>query len=83
MNLTSELEVANTRVKLADLESRYEELRREVWPDDRLRLITMRSLKKLINQFTEEIVRYQTRLPSNAQSAEPGERRPMQPSQHE
>jgi hypothetical protein len=61
MTLTSELEVANTRAKLAELESRYDVLRREATPDDRIRQVTMRSLKRLINQFTEEIARYEAR----------------------
>jgi hypothetical protein len=80
MILTSELEVANTRAKLATLEARYQKLRSEEWREDELRLASMRSLKKLINQFTEEIVRYQTRQPANGkpdngQAADAGDRR--------
>jgi hypothetical protein len=58
-NLTSDVEVANTRKKLADLETRYEELRISDEYDTRLQEMTMRSLKKLINQLKEEIIRYE------------------------
>lgn len=59
MNLTTDIEVTNTRKKLAELESRYEELKTSNEYDEHLRQMTMRSLKKLINQFKEEIVRYE------------------------
>lgn len=59
MNLTSEIEVVNTRKKLAELETRYEELRVSDEYDKRLRELTMRSLKRLINQLKEEIIRYE------------------------
>jgi hypothetical protein len=59
MNLSSDIEVANTRKKLAELETRYEELQGSDEYDKRLRELTMRSLKKLINQLKEEIIRYE------------------------
>ena len=59
MILNSQTEVDNTRVKLEMLESRYEALRDETGEDEELRAVTMRSLKKLINQFKEEIIRYE------------------------
>lgn len=61
MTLNSELEVANTRRKLARLEARYEAVRSDPDRDERLRQLTMTSLKRLINQFTEEIARYEAR----------------------
>ena len=63
MILGSELEVANTQAKLVELEARYDALRRDPSPDDRVRQVTMRSLKRLINQFTEEIARYRAHQP--------------------
>lgn len=60
MNLANDTELANTRAKLADLEARYEELQNEPTEDEHLREVTLRSLKKYINQFKEEIIRYQT-----------------------
>jgi hypothetical protein len=59
MNLKNETELANTRAKLALLEARYEEQQRELSEDEKLREATMRSLKRYINQFKEEIARYE------------------------
>ena len=61
MSLQSEREVAHTREKLARLEARYEALRSEADGNRRLRELSMISLKRLINQFREEIVRYESR----------------------
>jgi hypothetical protein len=58
MELSSEFEVANTRRKLARLEARYEALREGANENARLRELSMISLKRMINQFTEEIARY-------------------------
>ncbi len=63
MGLNSEREVANTRVKLARLEARYEALRNDTKGNPRVRELSMISLKRLINQFTEEITRFETRHP--------------------
>ena len=59
MNLANDVELANTRAKLAELEARYEELRNETAEDEHIRQVTMRSLKRYINQFKEEIARYE------------------------
>jgi uncharacterized protein involved in exopolysaccharide biosynthesis len=59
MNLANEVELANTRAKLAELETRYEELRSETAEDEHIQQVTMRSLKRYINQFKEEIARYE------------------------
>lgn len=59
MSLANEVEVANTRAKLAELEARYEELRNDTVEDEHVRQVTMRSLKRYINQFKEEIARYE------------------------
>ena len=64
MSLNNEREVANTRMKLARLEARYEALRRDANGDRRLRELSMTSLKRLINQFNEEIARYEARQPA-------------------
>jgi hypothetical protein len=49
MALTSEQQVANTRVKLARLETRYEALRSETNGNPRVRELSMRSLKRLVS----------------------------------
>lgn len=59
MSLNCEHEVANTRAKLARLEARYEALRDEVNGNRRVRDLSMISIKRLINQFKEEIARYE------------------------
>ncbi len=48
-----------TREKLRLLEDRYEKIRREKLGDDHLRELTLQSLKRMINQLTEEIARYE------------------------
>jgi hypothetical protein len=59
MSLTSDAELANTREKLAELESRYAELHSDRLEDAHVREVTMRSLKRCINQLKEEIARYE------------------------
>jgi predicted component of type VI protein secretion system len=60
MSLKNDVELANTRAKLHRLEKRYEELRNDTSEDAHVRELTMRSLKGTINQFKEEIARYET-----------------------
>lgn len=59
MELKDELEVANTRAKLAELETRHEELREDTSLAPEVRRITMKSLMRYINQFKEEIARFE------------------------
>lgn len=61
MILDSEVEVANTREKPRSLGESFKELRREVGGDEEFRLASMQSLKSFINQFKEEIARYEAR----------------------
>lgn len=68
MTLQSEHEVNNTRAKLKLLEESYDELRNEPG-DDEVRDASMESLMRLINQFTEEIARYEARRPVRRESA--------------
>jgi len=64
MKLNSEREVRNTQAKLARLEARYESLQRETGGDAHVRELTMESLKRLINQFKEEIARFEAHQPA-------------------
>jgi hypothetical protein len=59
MTLRNDIELANTREKLRALEERYEARRRESSPDRQVHELTLQSLKRLINQLKEEIVRYE------------------------
>lgn len=64
MTLKNATELANTRAKLERLEARYEELRRETGGDEHVRELTRQSLRRYINQFKEEIARYEVRQPA-------------------
>ena len=59
MTLHNETELLNTRRRLRELQDRYEALRGEVGENARVRELTMHSLKRVINQLTEEIVLYE------------------------
>lgn len=59
MVLKNDTELENTRAKLARLERRYEIVRHDAAEDEHVRELTMRSLKATINQFKEEIARYE------------------------
>ena len=65
MSLKNDRELANTREKLQLLEVAYQELCNETGGDEQLRETEMRSLRKLINQFREEIARYEIRQPAS------------------
>jgi len=62
--LKYDIELANTRAKLARLEARYEALRNDTAEDGHVRELTLQSLKKYINQFKEELARSQTGPPA-------------------
>ncbi|MBI4581683.1 MAG: hypothetical protein HY718_18450 [Planctomycetes bacterium] len=59
MTLQNDMELANTRVKLGELEERYQQLRDDTAEDEHLRELTLFSLRRLINQLREEIARYE------------------------
>jgi len=61
MELKNERELLNTRAKLKRLEALYEADENETDGDEELREIEMESLKRTINQFKEEIARYEAR----------------------
>ena len=61
MNLQSQRELKATREKLRLLEDRYEANQREQVGDQHVRELSMRSLKRLINQLKEENVRFESR----------------------
>jgi hypothetical protein len=61
MELKDEGQVRNTRAKLHILEKRYEAVRRDPGDNQRVQELTLRSLRRLINQMKEEIARYEAR----------------------
>ena len=62
MMLENENELLNTRAKLRELQSRYEARCLDSSEDPRIRRLTLISLKRLINQLTEEITRFESRI---------------------
>jgi hypothetical protein len=63
VSLENQHDVENTRAKLKKLEERYAELQAEAPTPGRekIRDWTLLSLKKLMNQFQEEIARFESR----------------------
>jgi hypothetical protein len=59
MSIENERQLENTRQKLRLLEELYERKRRESTDDEGVREVTLASLKKTINQFKEEMIRYE------------------------
>ena len=68
MELKNDIQLANTRAKLSQLEGRYEALRHDSTEDAHVREATMRSLMRYINQFKEEIARYECRRDSQVEA---------------
>jgi hypothetical protein len=68
MSLQSKRELEVTREKLKMLEEQYEATRNKPGADEHVRELTLQSLKRLMNQLKEEIVRYESRM--SAQSRE-------------
>jgi DNA-binding TFAR19-related protein (PDSD5 family) len=62
MILKDKLELSITREKLAELQEQYEATRKETGGNQSARELTLRSLKKLINQIIEEIARYEAHV---------------------
>ncbi len=66
MELKDEREVAVTREKLYTLEASYREINQDPGEDAHIQELTLRSLKRLINQMKEEIARFEARRSSRA-----------------
>jgi hypothetical protein len=61
VTLANDTELLNTRAKLRELQERYDALSADTSEAPRVRRLTMTSLKRLINELTEEITRYNSR----------------------
>lgn len=68
MSIHSLRELENTRQKLAGLDEEYAAAQARLAPDSPAREVTLRSLKKLIHQLQEEIVRFESHASSLSQS---------------
>jgi len=72
MELKDEREVAVTREKLGSLEVRYQAVSQNPGDDTHIQELTLRSLRRLINQMKEEIARFEARRRSRpARSSSP------------
>ncbi len=71
MSLRNDIELENTRAKLARLERRYAALRGEPCENHYVRGLTLRALKETINQFKEEIIRYEIGQRDRGQTVSP------------
>ena len=61
MSIKNQRQLENTRTKLHLLEKSYFELKEQPGPNAHVDELTLRSLKKLINQLKEEIARFEAR----------------------
>jgi len=59
-------QLENTRLKLQELKQLYVETQQGPATSDHVRELTLRSLKKRINQFKEEITQFEARASSGA-----------------
>jgi hypothetical protein len=66
MTLESRHQLENTRMKLQELELLYTKTEHAPRTDAHVRELTLRSLKKRINQFKEEIARFEARANQGA-----------------
>lgn len=65
MTLNSDIELANTREKLWQLEEHYNQRLAESAVDPHVQELTLRSLKRLINQLKEEIAIFESHRLAN------------------
>ena len=61
MTIESRQQLENTRLKLQELEQLYLETKHGSAISEHVRELTLRSLRKRINQFKEEITRFEAR----------------------
>ena len=66
MSIENQRQWENTQAKLRELEQLYEKKRQQP-ADTHVQELTLRSLKKRINQFKEEMARYEARTSLNVQ----------------
>ena len=66
MTIENRRQLENTRMKLEELEQLYIKTQQGPATNEHVRGLTLRSLKKRINQFKEEIARFEARVSSSA-----------------
>jgi len=68
MTIENRRQLENTRIKLRKLEELYAS-KEQPPSDDHVRVLTLRSLRKRINQFKEEIARFESHASSLASNS--------------
>ena len=66
MSIENRRQLESTRMKLKELEELYLQTQHRAAPSEHVRELTLRSLKKRINQFKEEIARFEAHASSGA-----------------
>lgn len=66
MSIENRRQLKNTQMKLQELEQLYTKIQQGPATSEHVRELTLRSLKKRINQFKEEITRFEARVNSAA-----------------
>jgi septation ring formation regulator EzrA len=64
MTIENRRQLENTRTKMQELEELYAKTQKGPAASEHVRELTLRSLKKRINQFKEEITRFEARAGS-------------------
>jgi len=62
MTLHDKVELETTRQKLRVLEEHYESEKRATGGDEHVRELSMRSIRRIINELKEEIARFQAHV---------------------
>jgi hypothetical protein len=62
MSIENRRQLENTRTKLQELEQLVTKTEQSPSADEHVRELTLRSLKKRMNQFREEIARFEARV---------------------
>jgi hypothetical protein len=62
MTIENRRQLENTRIKLQELEELYTRTQQGPAENEHVRELTLRSLKKRINQFKEEIARFEAHV---------------------
>ena len=66
MSIENPRQLEITRMKLRELEQMYAKIQQGPANNEHVRELTLRSLKKRINQFKEEITRFEARVSPTA-----------------
>lgn len=62
MTIENRRQLENTRVKLRGLDELYAEIAQSTTDDEHVRELTLQSIKKTMNQFKEEIARFEAHV---------------------